>query len=249
MRDRHELVDVVVGEVDVVGDARAQTGIGAEEVVHAVLVAREDHDEVLALRLHHLQEDLDRLLPVVTFVFGAEQVVRLVDEEDAAVGAAQHLLGLGGGVADVLADEVVTRTGDHPRLGDVPQAVEDLRHLQRHRRLARPGVAGDRHVQRGAVRGQADLAAQPVDQEQRRDLADAGLDRCERDQLAVELVEHLDDVRLAEDGAEIGRVRGAEGSASSSSTSASSGSWATSTGGVRRMPNSKLLIRRRPCGA
>ena len=82
--------------------------------------------------------------------------------------------------------------------------MQDLRHLHRDGRLARAGVAGERHVQRRPLGSQADLSAELVDQEQRRDLADTGLDGLERDQLAVELVEHLDDVRLVEDRAEVG---------------------------------------------
>jgi hypothetical protein len=109
-------------------------------------------------------------------------------------------------VTDVLAHEVVARAGDDARLLDVAEPVQHLRHLHRDGRLPGAGVAGERHVQRRPLRGQADLPAELVDQEQRRDLADAGLDGLERDQLAVELVEHLDDVRLVEDGAEIGRL-------------------------------------------
>ena len=54
-----------------------------------------------------------------------------------------------------------------------------------------PGLPRERHVQRRALGAEPDLGAEPVDQQQRRDLADARLDRRERDQLAVELVEHL----------------------------------------------------------
>ena len=40
-------------------------GIRCEEVFHAVAIAGEDDHQVLALVLHDLQQDLDRLLPVV----------------------------------------------------------------------------------------------------------------------------------------------------------------------------------------
>ena len=104
-----------------------QAGVRAEEVVHPVLVAGEDHDELVALGLHHLEQDLDRLAAVVALVLGPVEVVRLVDEEHAAVGAAQHLLRLRRGVADVLADEVVARARDDARLLDVAEPVQDLR--------------------------------------------------------------------------------------------------------------------------
>ena len=128
VRDRHQLVDVVVGEVDVVRDARAdRPGVRPEEVVHPVLVAGEDHDELVALGLHHLQQDLDRLAAVVALVLGLVEVVRLVDEEHAAVGAAEHFLRLRRGVADVLADEVVAGARDDARLLDVAEPVQHLR--------------------------------------------------------------------------------------------------------------------------
>src|SRR5438552_17220826 len=86
------------------------------------------------------------------------------------------------------------------------EPVEYLRHLQRHRRLPRAGVAREGHVQRRSLRREPDFAAELVDHEQRRDLADARLHRLERDQLAVELVEPLDDAGLVEDRAEGGFV-------------------------------------------
>ena len=52
------------------------------------LVAGHDNDQVLTLGLHHLQQDLHRLLAVVTFVLLAVQVVGLVDEQHAAVAPA-----------------------------------------------------------------------------------------------------------------------------------------------------------------
>ena len=121
-RDREQLVGAVVGKVDVVGDARRHAGIAGEERVHPVLVAGEDHDQVVALVLHHLQQDLDRLLAVVALVLGPVQVVRLVDEQHAAHRALQHLRGLGRGVADVLADEVVAGHRDEVALADVARA-------------------------------------------------------------------------------------------------------------------------------
>ena len=66
--DREQLAVVIVGEVDVMGDARAEAGVGLEEPVHLVGVAGEDDDEVVAVVLHHLQQDLDRLLAVVALV-------------------------------------------------------------------------------------------------------------------------------------------------------------------------------------
>ena len=194
LRDLHQLLRRVVGEVDVVRDPRGHAGIGREELVHAVLVAGEDHDQPVAVVLHHLQEDLDRLLAVVALVLGPVQVVRLVDEQHAAVRALEHVLGLGRRVPDVLPHQVVAGDRHQVPLLDVAEPVQDLRHPQRDGRLARARVARERHVQRRRLRRQVRLAPQPVDHEQRRDLADARLDRPQRDELGVELVEHRVDL-------------------------------------------------------
>jgi hypothetical protein len=80
-------------------------------------------------------------------------------------------------VADVLPDEVVAGDRHHLGLLDVAQPVQDLGHAQRDGRLPRARVAGEAHVQRRTRGGEIVLAAQAIDDEQRRDLADAGLDR------------------------------------------------------------------------
>jgi hypothetical protein len=70
LADRHELVASVVGEVDVMGDARAHPRVHLEERIHAVGVAGEEAHELVAIVLHYLQEDFGRLLAVVALVFG-----------------------------------------------------------------------------------------------------------------------------------------------------------------------------------
>ena len=99
LRDLEQLVQREVGEVDVVGDPRGHARVGPEERVHPVGVAGQDHHQVLAVVLHDLQQDLDRLLPVVALVLRPVQVVRLVDEQHPAHRPLEHLLGLGRGVA------------------------------------------------------------------------------------------------------------------------------------------------------
>ena len=157
--DRHQLLGPVVREIDVVGDARCHARVQGEELLHAVTVSGQDHHQALALVLHHLQQYLDRLNPVVALVLGTVEVVGLVDEEHPAVGALDHLLGLGRGVADVLAHEIVAGHGHHVVALDVPEPVQDLGGAQRHRRLAGARVAGEAHVQRRPGGGEARLAA------------------------------------------------------------------------------------------
>ena len=193
-----------------VRDARRHPGIAPEERVHPVLVAGEDHDEVVALVLHDLEQDLDRLLPVVALVLGPVQVVGLVDEQHAAHRALQHLAGLRRRVADVLADEVVAGHRDEVALPHVAQAVQDLGHAHRDRRLAGARVAGEAHVQRRRLGGQADEPPAAVDEQERRDVADARLHRREADQVALELVEHVGHAGLARERVQVDRLRRAD---------------------------------------
>ena len=169
-------------------DARTDPRVRLEERLHAVAIAREDHDEVVAVVLHHLQQDLDRLLAVVALVLRSIEVIRLVDEQHAAHRALQHLAGPRRRVPDVLADEVVARHGHEVSFADVAEAVQDLGHPQRDRGLAGAGIAGERHVQARRLGLQPEVRAQTVHDQQRRDVADARLDRRETDEVAVEFV-------------------------------------------------------------
>ncbi len=178
------------------GDAAGHAGVGLEKRVHPVLVAGQDHDEIVALVLHHLQQDLDRLLPVVALVLGAVQVVGLVDEQHAAHRLLQHLLGLRCSVADVLAHQVIARDADHLRPAYVTEAMEDLRHFQRDRGLAGAGIAGETHVQARRLRGEAHTGTQLVDHQQCGNVANALLDRRQTDECVLQLVDHGIDLRL-----------------------------------------------------
>ena len=106
---------------------------------------------IVALVLHHLEKDLDRLLAVVALVFRTVEVIGLVDEQHAAHGALQDLLGLRRRVADVLADEIVPRHRHQVAFSGVAEPMQQRRHPHRHRRLAGAGVAGEAHVKRRRV--------------------------------------------------------------------------------------------------
>ena len=180
----------VVREIKVVGNARAHAGVRLKEGVHPVFVAGQDHHQVVALVLHYLQQDLDRLLPVVALVLGPVQVVGLVNEQHPAHGALEYLFGLGCRVADVLAHQVITRDRDQMPFAHEAQPVQDLRHAQRDRGLAGAGVAAEAHVQAGRLARQPQVEAQLVNHQQGGNVADAGLDRLEADQVGIELLQH-----------------------------------------------------------
>jgi len=143
------------------------------------------------VRLHELQQDLDRLLAVVALVLRPVQVVRLVDEQHPAHRALEHLLGLRRGVAHVLADQVVAGHADQLPLAQVAELAQQLAHVRGHRGLARAGAAGEAHVQARPRRAEPVPAPEPVDQQQRGDLPDAVLDRRQADELGVQPIEQL----------------------------------------------------------
>ena len=88
-------------------------------------------------------------------------------------------------MADVLPDQIVARDRNQVSLAHIAQAMQDFGHAQRHRGLAGAGIAGETHMQRGRPRGQPQFLAHPVDQQQGRGFADAGLDRFQPYQFAV----------------------------------------------------------------
>ena len=184
--DQHQLTELVVGEVEVVSDPGAHPGIGAEELIHPVLVARQDHHELVALVLHHLEQDADRLLPEVPGVGDVEQVVRLVDEQHPAHGLFQHPLRPRRGLPDVFAHEVVAHGVHQVSPLQVAQPVQHVGHPQRHRGLAGTRCPGEAHVQVRPGRLQAEPLPGPVHQQQRGDLQNVLLHRDQADQFAVQ---------------------------------------------------------------
>src|SRR5260370_27201385 len=166
-------------------DARPKTRIAPKQFLHAVRVPREDDHEVLALVLHDLQQDLDRLLAVVSLVLGTVEIVGLVNEQDAAHGPLQNLLGLGRGATDVLPDEVITRDGDEMAFADESEAVEDVGHAQRDSRLAGARIAREGHVQGGWLTRDAEFPAHALHKEKRGHLANPGPDGTKPNEFVV----------------------------------------------------------------
>ena len=65
-------------------------------------------------------------------------------------------------------------TDDQMPFADEAQPMQDASHAQRDGRLAGARIAGERHVQRRCAGGKAQLFARARDQQESRDLADAG---------------------------------------------------------------------------
>ena len=186
--------------------ARTEAGIGGEETLHPVAIAGEDHHEVVALVLHHLQQDLDGFLPVVALVLRPVEIIGLVDEQHAAHGALEHFLRLGSGMADILAHQIVAGDGDEMAFADIAEPVKDRGHAQRDGGLAGSRIAGEAHMQGRAHRLQAEAGAGAIDQQQRANLAQALLHRAEADEIRVELPQDVGEPAFGEFGAQVDRL-------------------------------------------
>jgi len=184
--DPQQLVQGEVGEVDMVRDPGGHARVGPEEDVHPAGVPGQDHHQVFPVRLHELEQDLDGLLAVVPLVLRPVQVVGLVDEQHPAHGPLEHFLGLGRGVPDVLADQVVAGHADQLPGAQVSQLAQQFTHARGQRGLPGSGASRKAHMQARPRRREAVALPQPVDQQQRGDLADPVLDRRQPDELLVE---------------------------------------------------------------
>ena len=72
-----------------------------------------------------------------------------------------------------------------------------------------PGLPVKHMCRTGSLRLQAQIHAQPVDHQQRGDVADAALDRLQPDQIAIELVHHRADLALRQHAVHRARLGGA----------------------------------------
>ena len=121
LSDRQQLSGTVIREINMVGHPGGEAGIGLVKNIHPLLVASEDHHQIVAVVLHHLQQDFDRLGAVVPFVFRPVEVIGLIDEQHATHRPLEHLPRFGGGVADVLTHEIVPGGRHHMALAHVTQ--------------------------------------------------------------------------------------------------------------------------------
>jgi len=123
------------------------------------------------------------------------QVIGLVDEQHAAHGALEHLLGLRRGVAHVLADQVVAGHADELPGAQVSQLFEQFTHARRQRGLPGSWAARKAHMQARPRRREAETLPQPVDKQQRGDLPHPVLDRRQPDELSFEPVQQRRDAQ------------------------------------------------------
>jgi hypothetical protein len=159
--------------------------------VHQTRIAGDDHDEAVAVVLHPLQQDLDRLGAEVHAPLALRRErVRLVDEQDAVERALDHAVRLERGRADVLPDEPGAVDLDEMALLEEADGAVHLGEQARDRRLAGAGVAEEDEVLRGRDLREAVLRAPRLHLEEGDERMHLLLDGLEADE-RVELRLHL----------------------------------------------------------
>src|SRR5271166_3571496 len=109
-------------------DARMEAGIVLEKSFHSLPIAGEDDHQIFTLVFHHLKQYLDSLRTVIPFIFGAVQVVRFIDKQHAAHRPLEDFSGFGGGVADILSDEIIASSHYEMAPAHITHMMEHLRH-------------------------------------------------------------------------------------------------------------------------
>ncbi len=190
----HQLRPGVVLEVEELVEAGLEAGVGVEEFAHRLGVARDDHHEIVAVVLHGLEERLDGLAAEVVLAAGGEGV-GLVDEEHAAEGGLDDLLGLEGGLSDVARHETGTVHLDELALFQRADRGVEPADEPGHRGLARAGIAHEHHVHRHRGDGQLVLLTQLAHLDEVHQALDVFLDVLQADQ-TLELGHQLVEVGL-----------------------------------------------------
>ena len=129
-------------------------GVGGYELVHQPVVARNDHDQVVPVVFHRLQERVHRFLTeVVAFLVVGERV-SLVYEQYAAQGFVDHVHGLARGLPHITGHQAAPVDFHQLAFGKDAEALVYPRHDPGDHCLARAGVAAEHHVQGHIHRGQ-----------------------------------------------------------------------------------------------
>ncbi len=148
--DIAEIIGRVVREGDVEGDAGAEAGVLFKEAFHLIGVAGEDDDGFTAAVFHFLNDGVDGFVAVEA-VAVVNEGIGFVDEEDVAFGFFKDFLNFGGGLADVLADEVAAADFDELAAFKDVVLAKDVGEEAGDGGFGGAGVAGEDHVHGGVV--------------------------------------------------------------------------------------------------
>ena len=145
--DFQQLLWRVVVEVEDVGEARFQSGVGLQQMLHLGCVASHDDNHVGLFHTEVGQKCFnDSVTEILTVRVLHEQIVGLIDEKHAARCAFDGVEGVLLGVAQILPDQFRT-VGFHqmPRRQHT-HAMIDFAYQFGHGRLACSRIASEHHV-------------------------------------------------------------------------------------------------------
>ena len=151
-----------------------------DKPVHQFRVARYDDHQVVAVVLHGFEDGVDGLLTKVVFGLAVEGV-SLVDEQHAAHGLFNDLLGLEGGLTYVAGHQTAAVHLHQLALAEDAETAVDAGHHAGHHGLAGAGVAGEDHVERHIGGGEVVLLAELVDLDHVDEVVDFVLDHVQAD--------------------------------------------------------------------
>ena len=158
--DLHQFVGRVVDEMERIGDARTQSAVGCEHLLHLLLISGHDDQHVHRLPAQCREQHLECPRAEVLLVALGGQRVGLVDEQDVAFGPIQDILGVFFRVADELADQILALHINQIALRQQSHRGVYLSDERGHGGLARARIARERHMQGRHGRLDALLVAQ-----------------------------------------------------------------------------------------
>ena len=191
LRDCQQFAIVIIGKIDVMGDARTKARIGRKELVHPVSISGQYDHKVVAVVFHDLKQYLDGFLAVVPLVVGSVEVIGFVNEEHAAHGTLENILRLWCSMADILAHQIITGDRHQMAFAYIAKAIKNVGHSRGYGCLACSGIAGKAHMQRRCFMGQTHGLSCPLDDEKGCDFPQPQFHGLQADQLAVEFSQHL----------------------------------------------------------
>ena len=115
--------------------------------MHFVGIARDNHHQIVAVILHQLNQRVDGLVAEVVLHPLARQRVGLVDKQNTAQRAVDHIRHLARRLADIARNQPAAVGFNQLPLAQKAELLIDFGDQPRHGRLARAGVAGEDHVE------------------------------------------------------------------------------------------------------
>ena len=95
------------------------------KIVHFILIASKNHNKIVTLRLHLLQEYFNRFSPIITFITRLIEIISLINKENSSMSSLEHLFGFRCGMTDVLPHQIITRDSHDMTFSEITQAMQN----------------------------------------------------------------------------------------------------------------------------